>query len=477
MNGRMDLRAYAAAVCCFCVSIGIADDDTVVHCWASETGEYTGVHSRMHAESRGISSQEGLPSYATSVLLDNGEAQGQIDLVFMGDGYTEDELDSYRERVDKCVEWIFAVEPFTSYRSKFNIHRIDVVSNESGVDNDPTRGVDRDTALGMHFWCNDIQRAVCVDFQYTRSLAESLVEEADQIIVLGNSTTYGGAASFGTRITCVTGQDSSVRDVVVHELGHSFGLLGDEYTYGGPTVYNGIEPNRVNLTTHEETSMLDLQTKWHLWSGESFAGFDGLVGNYEGGGYSSFGIFRPSANSRMRTSARPFNMPSVEALINWFYIYSDGIETPTIFDSPELSGHEANIDVVFNHPTSHDLRVIWQVNQVTIAGAERTGFSACEFQLQPGRHLVTVQAFDDTPWVRDPLIIDQSTRSTRYWFVNIDTYPGDANGDGVINFFDIAFYINAFASNDPAADLAEPKGAFNIMDISAFIDRVREPCQ
>jgi len=456
--------------------MSFADDQTVVHCWETNTGEMTGLQSIMHEPTPRSTRGVDLPSFVTSTLLDNGEAQGQIDLVFMGDGYTADELDAYQHRVDQCIEWIFTVEPFKSYKSKFNIHRIDVISNESGVDNDPTRGIDRDTELGMHFWCNDIQRAVCVDFQHTRALAEAHLEEADNIIVLGNSTTYGGAASWGSHIACVTGTDASVRHVVVHELGHSLGHLADEYTYGGPVNYEGIEPNRANASLYDSASMLDMQSKWYRWLGESVPGFDGVVGTYEGAVYSSFGIYRPSPNSRMRASARPFNMPSVEELIYWFYIDSDGIETPTIFESPELDGHEAAIDVVFNHPTSHDLRVIWNVNQVPIAGAERTGFRACEFQFQPGRHLVTVQAFDDTPWVRDPQIIEQGTTTSRYWFIDIETYPADANGDGAINYFDIAFFVNAFLNADPGADLAEPKGEFDILDITDFIERYRTPC-
>lgn len=450
-------------------------DEPITFCWPKDNGEYTGFKGVQRVDPQKAQQMRGSTPYNAVTLLDNGPSQSHIDLVFVGDGYTEDELDRYRNEVDFAIAKLFDAEPFKSYKSLFNIHRIDVVSTESGVDNDPIFGIEKDTALDMGFWCNGIARALCSDTLVTRAVAESYFE-ADQIIAIANSSTRGGAASIGQNIAHTSGSLTTMADVLIHELGHSLGRLADEYSTGGPANYPGIDPNEPNVTIFDLDDMMNQETKWSNWVGESFPGFDGLVGSWEGARYSRFGIYRPSINSRMRSSFRNFNMPSVEKLVIQFHGPSDGIASPTIFEFNEFEGHDTNIPVVYNHPTWQDLTVVWKLDLEPIGDASMNEFRACEYQLQPGRHLVTIAAVDETPWVRNQFQIEQLLTFHRHWWIDIETYPADANADGRLNYFDIVFFIDAFLNADPATDLAEPKGTFDIQDLLMFVDRLSDSC-
>lgn len=80
-------------------------------------------------------------------IVGNGPSTHRVDIVVMGDGYTASELAKYRSDVQAFVDALFAVEPFKEYRSYFNVHRVDVTSNQSGADI-PEENVFRDTKLG-----------------------------------------------------------------------------------------------------------------------------------------------------------------------------------------------------------------------------------------------------------------------------------------------------------------------------------------
>src|SRR4051794_30151282 len=96
-------------------------------------------------------------------LQDSGSTKNHMDLVIMGDGYTAAEQGLFRQQALAKWEAIRRTQPFTQYASYFNVWLVDVVSNESGVDNDPTPPTMRDTALDGQFWCNGTERLVCVD--------------------------------------------------------------------------------------------------------------------------------------------------------------------------------------------------------------------------------------------------------------------------------------------------------------------------
>jgi hypothetical protein len=112
-------------------------------------------------------------SYDVTTLKNNGPTDKRIDLVFLGDGYTEQELEQYAIEVNDIASVFFQELPFNEYALYFNVYRVDVISNESGVDNDPTLGIDKDTALGMAFWA-DGKTERLLDVLYTDYAKEAV---------------------------------------------------------------------------------------------------------------------------------------------------------------------------------------------------------------------------------------------------------------------------------------------------------------
>lgn len=241
----------------------------------------------------------------------NGPSENHFDLVFVGDGYTQGELGTYAEHVNSGVAALFTVEPFRSHRSQFNIWQVNVISAESGVDNDPTQGVRRDTALDSYFWCGGTERLLCVNETKAIQYASS-ARDADQVIMLANTTKYGGAG--GTVATASGGNEQSSQ-IIVHELGHSVGGLADEYDYG---TCDPREPGEPNASTYTAAEMAERQVKWHEWLGQPSPD-GGVVGAYEGARYCTSGMYRPSENSVMRQLGREFNPPGLKGMIDGFH--------------------------------------------------------------------------------------------------------------------------------------------------------------
>ncbi len=413
-------------------------------------------------------------SGAVTTILDNGPADNRIDLTFVGDGYTAANMGLYHAHVQNQYADFFGFEPFATYQPYFNVHRVDVVSNDSGVDNDPGQGVSRDTALDMGFWCGGTERLLCVSVNKARNEA-SAAPGRDQVIAVANSTKYGGAGYTSSNLATTSGGNASASQVYIHELGHSLGNLADEYTYGGPTTYTGPEFPDPNASIFDSADQVALQLKWHRWMGESIAGFDNPVSTYEGCRYSVNGAYRPSANSMMRNLGRPFNMPSVEALILEFYRIVSPIDSASPTDIA-YTEHDDQISVVPMSPIGHTLDVSWSIDGEPIAGQTGQTLRLCELQLQPGTYLIEPEVIDNTPWVRDESARQVFMRRSLTYLVSISTPPGDRTGDGVRDFSDVLDFLEDFASAHSSADLAPPQGEFDFSDVLEFLTRFGAPC-
>src|SRR3972149_839520 len=110
--------------------------------------------------------------WAVETTIDNGPPENRIDVVFIGDGYTAAELDLYAAHVENAVAGLFSEQPLAAYAGCFNVHRVDVISNESGVD-EPGSGIYRDTALDMAFDCAGIDRLLCINYSKAQDAANS----------------------------------------------------------------------------------------------------------------------------------------------------------------------------------------------------------------------------------------------------------------------------------------------------------------
>ncbi len=327
-----------------------------------------------------------------------GPIENRVHLVFVGDGYTASELGTFQGHVDNVVAGLFVTEPLGRYAEAFSVHRVDVISNESGVDNDPSNGINRDTALDMQYWCGGTERLLCVSVAKAASFALN-APAVDQIIALANSTKYGGAGYTSSNLATSSGGNGSALEIVKHELGHSFGGLADEYTYGGPTQWPGGEPSSKNLSTFDAASMASQAVKWDEWLGTSVPGFEGTTGTYEGGGYSVTGIYRPSPNSLMRSLGRPFNVVGAEEIIKEIYRKVSPIDGSSDPEADYSSSDTLTVTALTVGGAA--LPVEWRLDGAVIPGATGATLDLSTLGLPSCAATITATVVDDTPWVRD----------------------------------------------------------------------------
>lgn len=359
------------------------------------------------------------PTTARSVtIIDNGPPANRIDLVCVGDGYVADELDLYATHVWGSLAGFFDQVPFSTYATLFNVHRVDVVSNESGVDNDPVQGIDRDTALDMAFWCAGIERLLCVDVNKAYSHALN-APDLDQVFAIANATMYGGAGYTDSELATFAGGNEAAIELALHELGHSLGDLADEYHYSDGAAYVGPEPSERNVSIHDAGTMDLLGAKWANWLGDPGSGQGGPVDTFEGAYYHQYGVYRPTANSKMRALGQPFNLPSVEALILEFYRIVDPLDGHTPADEALVGNELVWVDPV--DPAHHALSVQWLLDGAPLAGATADTLDLAAHAIEPGAHTLAAVVTDDTDLVRDEVARAELMTRTVTWSLNVPT--------------------------------------------------------
>ena len=237
-----------------------------------------------------------------------GEVEQCIDIAILAEGYTEEEMERFYQDAEIAMESLFNHEPFRSMKERFNIVAVASPSIDSGV-SVPRLGEWRRTAFGSHFSTFYSDRYLTTSD--VRSIHDALSGIAyEHIIILANTDEYGGGGIYNA-FTLTTAHHKDFRPVVVHEFGHSFGGLADEYFYENDTMTDttplDVEPWEQNITTR-----VDFGSKWQdmLVKGTPVPtpvaeSKRYPVGVYEGGGYSTKGVYRPADYCRMRVNEWP----------------------------------------------------------------------------------------------------------------------------------------------------------------------------
>lgn len=260
-------------------------------------------------------------------LLKSGSPENCIDVVIMAEGYSRGDMQTFYSDAQKACDAIFSHSPFKENKNHFNVVAVASESTDSGV-SIPRENVWESTAVSSHF----------DTFYSDRYLTSSNVNDIhdllagipyEHIIILANTDTYGGGGIYNS-FTLTTAHHSKFEPVVVHEFGHSFGGLADEYAYTdapSPLYPYDVEPWEQNITT-----LVDFESKWSDMlpkdivvptkiTSDNYSSTEAL-GVYQGAGYSMKGIYRPVPDCRMRTNEAkafcPVCQRSLQRLIDFY---------------------------------------------------------------------------------------------------------------------------------------------------------------
>lgn len=245
------------------------------------------------------------PSDETFDVIYNGAAEKKVDIVLLGEGYSESEKAKFVADCEKFVREMFIFEPYKSRISDFNIRGVWRPSQDSGASL-PGEHVWKKTAMDAHYYTFDSERYLMVDdFQKVRDLAGNV--PYDVIYILSNTKKYGGGGIYNFYGISAAGDPKTVGKVYVHEFGHLFIGLGDEYV--GTTGYDEFYPKDVEPWEENLTTLVNFESKaWNkmLPKGSKIPTPDvvaneRVLGVYEGGGYQNKGIYRPWRTCLMRS--------------------------------------------------------------------------------------------------------------------------------------------------------------------------------
>ncbi len=416
-----------------CILIGlwaqVAWGQTTVEGYCDTVDEEGNLVSNMFTVTSTAMDGRALIEAPWTTVIDNGPYANRIDIVSLSEGYAVGDLEMYAAHVDSLFGFIFDFEPFRTYRHFFNLHRVDVVSNESGVDNDPL-GVEKDTALDMDVACNWLYGETCFNINNAYGYAAN-VDYWDKIMILVNTNDQTGV---GLGDLIVLPMASVYNDdhatLAIHELGHSVGGLSDETALAGRTFVGNWPVEAVNISIWDAVEMAESGEKWARWLGVDDPDFCGLVDAYEGALWYQYGVYRPTEYSMMRRPTYPFNHPSVEGLINRFYTTVRPIDFATP-DDTDLTGGET----VFVEPVplvGHAMDVQWFLDDEPLPGATAGTLDLSTLALADGVYGLSVEVVDNTPWVRDPDIRETALTDSRKWQVHVknDKLAKDALAGG-----------------------------------------------
>ncbi|HNQ59396.1 MAG TPA: M64 family metallopeptidase [Bacteroidales bacterium] len=231
-------------------------------------------------------------------------AEKALDIVILPEGYTSQQMEIFKQDCQKFAEILLGYSPYNEYSDKINIKAVLAPSFEESSDFPPS-GIWKNTLLHSKFYTFDLDRYCMTDaFQTVRDVASNA--PYDQIYILVNSSMYGGGAIFNYYALSVN-SNMLAGKVFIHEFGHSFAGLADEY-YDSEVAYNefyplDLEPQEPNITT-----LVNFKRKWAdmIEEGTPIPTpaeeiYRNKVGVFEGGGYAAKGIYRPAMDCLMNT--------------------------------------------------------------------------------------------------------------------------------------------------------------------------------
>ncbi len=334
-------------------------------------------------------------SYQLDTIMYHGDPDKYINIVIFGDGYTSRQLDTFLINAKTLTNYLFTQQPFSNYINYYNVFAIKVASPESGVKHPNTASdcqgqsatypvTNPNNYFGTTFDYAGIHRLVVpVNGFNAISILSTILPQYDQIFFVANSPIYGGSGgSYATSST-----HSLSGEVSVHELGHSFAGLADEY-YAGDSYAR----ETFNMTRTTDSN----NVKWVNWYGDFGVGiYQHCCGGNSGQWY------KPSQNCKMQTLNRPFCPVCRQTIVAEI----DRRTNPIVRFLPQESKFSLQSDSIYFQieelikPIPNTLKVYWILNGQIVSN-QNENFVLSKNQLNNGANYISANVIDTSSFLR-----------------------------------------------------------------------------
>jgi hypothetical protein len=328
-----------------------------------------------------------------------GPSSNRMNMVILADGYTSGEQAKFITDATTISNAFFNTSPYKEYKNYINVLAIKVISNQSGAshaknssDNacgsQPVAVVDN--YFGSAFDCGggSYHRLLCAGKEYKVSgVMSANWPDYDQVLIVANTTYYGGAGGS----VAVTSVNSQATEIAIHECGHSFAYLADEYWAGSQYTTN----SKPNMTNNSDINTV----KWKAWVG--------TVGSMTVGLYPHTGdaSWKKPVNGQCKMeylgTGYPFCPVCAEAHVMKFL---DLTKPYDAFTPANASTIAASGDVVFDIttllPIPNTLEIQWTVNGSVISTGSSKTYTALLSALNNGDNTVQARLLDKTTLIR-----------------------------------------------------------------------------
>ncbi|WP_426060644.1 M64 family metallopeptidase [Hymenobacter sp. B1770] len=373
----------------------------------------------------GLATPATAQTFPVDTLVKTGPLTQRINLVFVPEGYQTAEMPLFIARVHQTLNSLFTQSPFLEYQSYFNVFAIKVSSTQSGSTHPRTTtecGVTpafaATTYFNSTFDYGSIHRLLVV--QQTSAMGAVLAHNFpryDQVFVLVNSTEYGGSGGqFAT-----ASANANATEIMVHEIGHSFAGLSDEY-WAGPQ-YARESPNMTQTTN-------PTAVRWAPWMGTSNVGIYPHINNPT--------WQKPHQNCKMQVLGAPFCAVCKETIVERIHTLARPMQG---YSPAALNINNPTQDLPFAltllPPSPNTLRVTWTLDG-TIFARNHTSTTVPLAQLPLGSHVVRAEVVDTTALTRSTSHLTQHAYTVN-WTIsrkatsvsmasataqyNVETYP------------------------------------------------------
>jgi len=415
--------------------------------------DYMGVHSELDVQKIAANASR-LP--LANMELKNTKAftnsANRVDILVFGDGYKVSEQNTFNTDTENLRTSMFNYSPYKQYANMVNWTTSFTASGQSGADHPPYQancttssccadtaaqsdpkaagaGTFVTTAYDGKFCTSQIHRLVTINSTKVYAAASSF-PDWDQLIVLMNDSVYGGSGGS----IAVTTTNVNARLIVIHEYGHTFHDLADEYDSpypGFPACSDTTSPAcEVNVTNQTTPSLI----KWKSWIAPTTpipTTSGTAIGLFQGARYQTSGMYRPANTCGMRVLGAEFCSICAQAYV--LKLYRGGWGTPSAgidliepgSEVPSASGNVAytvgntlNFSATVLRPAPDTLSMQWYLDGIAQVGATNTSFNFQQLVASPATRTLELRVTDNSPLVKAEMAGTDMVHS-RVWTIQV----------------------------------------------------------